>query len=167
MTWFGAKYPPAVAVPVIVHPLRKLGHGATAVSGMRVMTEEELKKLRKALEAFAKALSDPDTLNNAKKVNELVNVQGFDAEFLARYEGPAVRRVPNSSARLAGIARQPPPHVGLGQAELPGDLRWLDASLEGGPHCIGEMARLRTARQMGRVSQDDAGAGACDPEPSE
>jgi hypothetical protein len=52
---------------------------------MRVMTEEELKKLRKALEAFAKALSDPDTLNNVKKVNELVNAQGFGTEFLSRY----------------------------------------------------------------------------------
>jgi uncharacterized protein YaaR (DUF327 family) len=62
-----------------------LGDGATAVSGMRVMTEEELKKLRKAVEAFGKALSDPDTLNNVKKVNELVNAQGFGAEFLARY----------------------------------------------------------------------------------
>jgi hypothetical protein len=85
MTWFGAKYPAAVAVPVIVHPLRKVGDGATAVSGMRVMAEEELRRLRKALEAFAKALSDPDTLNNVKKVNELVNAQGFGAEFLARY----------------------------------------------------------------------------------
>jgi hypothetical protein len=85
MTWFGAKYPAATGTPLIVHPHRKLGDGATAVSGMRVMTEEELKKLRKAMEAFAKALSDPDTLNNVKKVNELVNTYGFGAEFLARY----------------------------------------------------------------------------------
>ncbi len=85
MTWFDAKYPAATGIPVIVHPHRKLGHGATAVSGMRVMTEEELKKLRKALEAFAKAVSDPDTLNNVKKLNELVNVHGFGAEFISRY----------------------------------------------------------------------------------
>jgi hypothetical protein len=84
-TWFGAKYPAATGIPVIVHPHRKLGDGATAVSGMRVMTEEELKKLRKAIEAFAKALSDPDTLNSVKKVKELVNTHGFGAEFLARY----------------------------------------------------------------------------------
>jgi replicative superfamily II helicase len=85
MTWFNAKYPAAAATPVIVHPLRTLGDGATAVSGMRVMTEEELNKLCKELEAFAKALSDPDTLNNLKKVNELINAQGLGAEFLARY----------------------------------------------------------------------------------
>jgi hypothetical protein len=85
MTWFKAKYPATAATPMIVHPLRTLGDGATAVAGMRVMTEEELKKLRKALEAFAKALCDPDTLNSAKKLNELINTYGFGTEFLKRY----------------------------------------------------------------------------------
>jgi hypothetical protein len=85
MTWFNAKYPATAATPVVVHPLRTLGDGATAVSGMRVMTEEELNKLRKALEAFVKALSDPDMLNNVKKLNELINVHGFGGEFVKRY----------------------------------------------------------------------------------
>jgi hypothetical protein len=85
MTWFSAKYPAASGTPVIVHPHRKLGDGASAVSQMRVMTEEGLKKLRQALEAFAKGLCDPDTLNNAKKVSELINVHGFGTEFLMRY----------------------------------------------------------------------------------
>jgi DEAD/DEAH box helicase/Helicase C-terminal domain len=85
MTWFGAKYPAATGIPVIIHPHRNLGDGATAVAAMRVMTEQELKKLRKALEAFTKAVSDPDTLNNVKKVNELLNAHGLGAEFLARY----------------------------------------------------------------------------------
>jgi hypothetical protein len=40
-------------------------------------------------------------------------------------------------------ARQCLPHVGLGQAELPGDLRWLDANLEGSTNGI-QLAR----RQM-------------------
>jgi hypothetical protein len=34
------------------------------------------------------------------------------------------------------IARQRFPHIGLGQAELPGDLRRLDASPEGGAHGV-------------------------------
>jgi hypothetical protein len=49
------------------------------------MTEQELNKLRKALEAFAKAHSDPDMLNSVKKINELINAHGFGAEFLKRY----------------------------------------------------------------------------------
>lgn len=85
MTWFNAKYPATVATPVIVHPLRTLGAGATAVPGMRIVTEEELNKLRKSLEAFAKALSDPDTLNSIKKLNDLINTYGFGGEFLKRY----------------------------------------------------------------------------------
>jgi hypothetical protein len=35
------------------------------------------------------------------------------------------------------------PHIGLGQAELPSDLRWLDANLEGGANSV-QLAR----RQM-------------------
>jgi hypothetical protein len=49
--------------------------------------------------------------------------------------GPAsrpytVRRSPRC------VARQRLPHVGLGQAELPGDLRWFDASLEGSANSV-------------------------------
>ena len=85
MTWFTAKYPATKGIPVMIHPHRKLADGATAVSGMRVVTEVELSKLRKSLDAFAKALSDPDVLNNVKKVNELINSHGFGEEFLSRY----------------------------------------------------------------------------------
>ena len=85
MTWFSAKYPAAAVTPIMVHPHRTFGDGATAVYGMRVMTEEELKKLRKALESFAKALSDPDTLNSMNKIKELIDAYGFGAEFLERY----------------------------------------------------------------------------------
>jgi hypothetical protein len=85
MTWFCAKYPAAAGTPVVVHPHRNLGPGATAVAGMRVITEDELKELRKALDAFAKALSDPDTLNNVKKIKGLVDTYGFGTEFLERY----------------------------------------------------------------------------------
>lgn len=85
MTWFDKKYPTTVATPLMIHPHRKLGDGATAVSGMRVMQEEDLEKLCKALDSFAKALGDLDTLNNAKKVTELINVNGFGKDFLIRY----------------------------------------------------------------------------------
>jgi len=86
VTWFESKYPATDGVPVIVHPQRSIGDGATAVSNMRVITEERLKKLRQALAEFAKSLSDPDILNSAKKVNELIAMHGFDAaSFLQRY----------------------------------------------------------------------------------
>jgi hypothetical protein len=68
ITWFDTKYPASGSTPVVVHPLRTIGDGATAVPGMRVMTEEGLNKLRKSLEAFAKALSDPDTVKISKRL---------------------------------------------------------------------------------------------------
>lgn len=85
LTWFSAKYPAATGTPVMIHPHRNLGPGATAIAGMRVITEEELKKLRKSLDGFAKALSDPDTLNDIKKIKGLIDSYGFGSEFVARY----------------------------------------------------------------------------------
>jgi len=85
ITWFDTKYPASGSTPVVVHPLRTIGDGATAVPGMRVMTEEGLNNLRKSLEAFAKALSDPDTVNNLKKINGLISAYGFGPEFLKCY----------------------------------------------------------------------------------
>ena len=86
MTWFNEKYPAATAVPVIIHPLRTLGSGATAAANMRIITEDRLKKLRNALSAFAKSLGDQDILNNAGRVNELIAAHGFNsAELVSRY----------------------------------------------------------------------------------
>lgn len=87
MSWFVGKYTKsATGTPVIVHPLRTLGDGASEVAGMRIVTEKELKKLRKALADFAKSLGDPDILNSQKQINQLVAAHGFNAdEFLKRY----------------------------------------------------------------------------------
>ena len=67
------------------------------------------------------------------------------------------------SATVRGLpgctACQYRPHVGLGQAELPGDLRWFNASLEGGPHGV-ELSRRQMhggrldLQLVGRVNRD-------------
>lgn len=87
MSWFVGKYTKgANGTPVIIHPLRTLGEGASEVEGMRIMTENELKKLRKALADFAKSLGDPDILNSQKQINELLATHGFNGlEFVKRY----------------------------------------------------------------------------------
>lgn len=87
MSWFSSKYKSiASATPVIIHPLRNLGDGASEVEGMRIITEIELSKLRKALFKFAKSLSDPSILNNLKKIHGLLAFHGFNGkEFLTRY----------------------------------------------------------------------------------
>lgn len=87
MSWFYRKYTKAATgTPVIIHPLRTLGDGASEVDGMRVITEKELNKLRKALTKFAKSLGDPDILNSHKQVNDLLSFHGLNGnEFLTRY----------------------------------------------------------------------------------
>lgn len=87
MSWFSSKYmDTASATPVIIHPIRNLGDGASKVERMRVITEKELSKLRKALSEFAKSLGDSSTLNNQSKIHELLAFHGFNGKkFLERY----------------------------------------------------------------------------------
>lgn len=66
--WFSKRYPASSSVPLMVHPERKLGQGASSVAGMRVIDPKGLEKLRDNLRAFAKQLTDPDVAANASKV---------------------------------------------------------------------------------------------------
>lgn len=87
MSWFLGKYTKAVTgVPIMIHPLNFLGHGASEVEGMKIITEKQLVKLRKSLSSFAKSLGDPDILNSQKQINELLDSHGFTSnEFINRY----------------------------------------------------------------------------------
>jgi hypothetical protein len=87
MSWFFKKYTKAATgTPIIIHPLHALGDGASEVEGMRIMTERDLTKVRKALTDFAKSLGDPDILNSQKQINELLAAHGFNGdEFVKRY----------------------------------------------------------------------------------
>ena len=84
--WFESRYLSGNAVPILIHPHRKTELGATAIPEMRVITENELKKLRQNLHEFAKSLGEQDTLNSIKDVRSLLHGHGFNrAEFLKRY----------------------------------------------------------------------------------
>lgn len=72
MEWFAKRYPASEAAPVMIHPERKLGQGASSVNGMRVIDGNSLQKLRKNLKDFAQQLTEPDiarsTLEVAKRL---------------------------------------------------------------------------------------------------
>lgn len=68
VAWFQGRYPASTSVPIIVHPERTLGPGASLVPGMRVIDQAGLEKLRKNLRAFAKQLVNPDVAANASEV---------------------------------------------------------------------------------------------------
>ena len=90
MEWFAEKYTDAVhATPIIIHPLKKPGPGAAAIDGARVMTEDQLSKLRIALTEFAKALGDENVLNDTTRIAKLLTTYHFTrSDFLNHYTVP-------------------------------------------------------------------------------
>lgn len=66
--WFKKHYLASSYVPIMVHPEKHLGDGASLVSDMRVIVPASLEKLREHLRGFAKQIADPDIAANASKV---------------------------------------------------------------------------------------------------
>ena len=56
--WFKSKYPSSTYVPILIHPNRQLGKGASAVEGMRVIDRDCLNNIRRNLQNFAIQLSN-------------------------------------------------------------------------------------------------------------
>lgn len=71
--WFAERYPASSVIPVIIHPDRELGQGASLVSEMRVIDSAGLEKLRKNLRNFSKQLVDPDVIANMSEVAKRLN----------------------------------------------------------------------------------------------
>ena len=86
MAWFSGQYSTDNAFPIIIHPLSKLGPGASMIENMRVMDRMQMKKLKDALHSFAKSLGELDTINSVEEINKLIERHGFGSkEFLKRY----------------------------------------------------------------------------------
>jgi hypothetical protein len=78
-------------VPIIVHPERTLGQGASLVAGMRVTDPTGLEKLRENLRAFAKQLADPDVAANASEVAKRLGQFELNAEAFMNAFSVAVK----------------------------------------------------------------------------
>lgn len=80
MTWFKGKYMEAIPVsPIIVHPLRALGQGATKVADMRIINATGLAKLKKAFEEFNKSLGDLNVMNDVARIADLLETHSLTA----------------------------------------------------------------------------------------
>ena len=89
IAWFGKRYPASNSVPIIIHPERKLGQGASDVPGMRVIDVKGLEKMRKNLRAFAMQLTDFDVSANASEVaKRLAQFELNTDAFVNAYSGP-------------------------------------------------------------------------------
>jgi hypothetical protein len=89
VAWFESRYSASNSVPIIIHPERTLGQGASAVAGMRVIDPGGLEKLRKDLRAFAKQLADPDVAASASQVaNRLAQFELNADAFVNAFSAP-------------------------------------------------------------------------------
>lgn len=77
--WFNSRYSASTCVPVMFHPQRTLGQGASTVAGMRVVDIEGLEKLRRNLRQFAKQLIDRDVALSASEVSRRLGQFEFGA----------------------------------------------------------------------------------------
>lgn len=87
MTWFRKRYGADMpVVPVIIHPLIKVGAQATAPAGLRIVDEGRLGLLRTAFVDFVKMIAGDAALGDTTKVRGALQSQRFtDATFLERY----------------------------------------------------------------------------------
>ena len=58
VAWFKAKYPASKCIPIIVHPSSYVAPEASLIEGMRVIQEQNLEKLRRALRSFSRQLAN-------------------------------------------------------------------------------------------------------------
>lgn len=81
--WFRQWYPASVsAIPVMIHPDRTLGQGASPVNEMRVIDSAGLDRLRQNLRSFARQLVNPDIASSASEVAKRLNQFNLNADAL-------------------------------------------------------------------------------------
>lgn len=68
VAWFSGRYPASMPTPIIIHPERALGQGASLVPGMRVVDLVGLEKLRENLRNFTNQLVNPDVAGSTTEV---------------------------------------------------------------------------------------------------
>ena len=90
ISWFKNKYGESVPMtPIMVHPLKIPGPGATKTSGTRVMTQSELTKLKKAFENYNTSLNDENILSDVRRIAKLLTTHHFTPNaFISTYTIP-------------------------------------------------------------------------------
>ena len=71
--WFKSKYPSSKHVPILIHPNRELGKGASAIEYMRVIDRDCLGKIRRNLQNFTRQLSNVGGATSASVVARCLN----------------------------------------------------------------------------------------------
>ncbi|WP_282039358.1 DEAD/DEAH box helicase [Halomonas alimentaria] len=80
LDWFKERYPASTAIPVMIHPDRRLGQGASLVTDMRVIDQVGLENLRNNIRSFAKQIMDPDVSASASEVAKRLSQFNLSAD---------------------------------------------------------------------------------------
>ena len=80
MEWFKSRYLASNAAPVIIHPEKTLGQGASRVEEMRVIDVSGLDKLRKNISSFAEQITNPKVANNVGEIAKRLAQFGLQGE---------------------------------------------------------------------------------------
>ena len=89
MEWFSLRYPASTSTPIIIHPERTLGQGASPLPGMRVIDLAGLEKLRGNLRNFSMQLANPDVAMSATEVaKRLVQFELNSSAFINAFSVP-------------------------------------------------------------------------------
>jgi hypothetical protein len=91
VAWFEGRYPASKSIPMIIHPERTLGQGASVVTGMRVIDQTGLEKIRKNLRSFAKQLANPDVASNASEIAKRLGQFELNADAFVNAFSAVVR----------------------------------------------------------------------------
>ena len=87
--WFNGRYTASSSTPLMYHPERVLGQGASSVTGMRVIEVDGLEKLRRNLRGFATQLIDQDVAFSATEVaKRLAQFELSVASFVNAFSKP-------------------------------------------------------------------------------
>ena len=92
MEWFARLYPTVEASAVMIHPARKLGQGASAVTGMRVMDEKGLEKLRKNLKKFTDELTVDNVASNTVEIAKRLGQFELNGEAILNAFSTSVKK---------------------------------------------------------------------------
>ena len=90
--WFKARYSNLAHVPVMIHPGRTLGPGASSVPGMRVINAKGLEKLRTNIRSLAQQLTNPDVSSRTTEVAERLTQFKLSAGAFVGEFSTALRR---------------------------------------------------------------------------
>ena len=91
VAWFEGKYLNTECVPVIIHPKKILGPGASLIAGMRVMDTDLLEKLKETIKKFAQQIAAPNVFLNTAEVAKRLKSLDLNADALTSIYTKAVK----------------------------------------------------------------------------